>query len=66
VKRNYNPDKSYEGEYLIGASFTGSEVQFISIKAGSMTVSRQTWCWKSQEFYILIGWQPGEDWLPCG
>jgi hypothetical protein len=31
---------------------------------GSMAACRQTWCWKSREFYILIWRQPGEDCLP--
>jgi hypothetical protein len=29
-----------------------SEVQ--SIRAGSMAACKQTWCWRSREFYILI------------
>ena len=33
---------------------TTLEVQFIIIVVGSMAVSRQIQCWKSQEFYILI------------
>jgi len=28
---------------------------------GSMAVSRQTWCWRSLEFYALIFRQPGWD-----
>jgi hypothetical protein len=37
---------------------TLSEVWFIiitvgSMWAGSVTVCRQTWCWRSKEFYIL-------------
>lgn len=33
---------------------TVSEVQSVIIKVGSMAAWRQTWCWKSREFYILI------------
>jgi hypothetical protein len=32
---------------------TVSEVQSIIIMVGKMTLSRQTLCWRSQEFYIL-------------
>jgi hypothetical protein len=43
---------------------TISEVQSIIIMAGSMAVFRQTWCWRSQEFYILIPGQPEGHCLP--
>jgi hypothetical protein len=33
---------------------TGSEVQSIIIKPGTMAASRQAWCRRSQEFYIFI------------
>ena len=39
---------------------TVSEVQSIIITVGNMAVCRQTWCWRSREFYILIHRQPKE------
>jgi hypothetical protein len=32
--------------------------------AESMAACRQIWCWRSQEFYIVIRSQPKEDSLP--
>jgi hypothetical protein len=32
-------------------------------QGGSMAVWRQTWYWRSREFYIFILRQPGGDWL---
>jgi hypothetical protein len=33
---------------------TGSDVQFIIIKAGAWVAFRQAWCNRSWEFYIFI------------
>jgi hypothetical protein len=44
--------------------FTGSEVQFIIITAGSTAASRQVWCWRNREFYIFIQKKPGAVCLP--
>ena len=43
VKRPYDQGNSYKGQHLIGAGFTGSEIRFIIIKAGSRAASRQAW-----------------------
>ena len=42
---------------------TGSEVQPIIIKVGSMAASKEAWCWRSWGFYILL-WGEPEDCLP--
>lgn len=44
----------------LGLSYSW-EVEFIVIMAGSMVAHRQTCCWRSQEFYVLI-WRQWEDW----
>jgi len=63
VKRHHDQGVSYKG-HLIGADLV-LEVQSIIIVVGSMAASRQAWCRRSQEFYILFQRQTGEDWLPC-
>jgi hypothetical protein len=37
---------------------TVSEVQSIIIMTRSMGTSKQAWCWKNQEFFVLIQRQP--------
>jgi hypothetical protein len=39
------------------------QVQSNLIIAGSIAACKQTWCWRNQEFYILILRQPRGDWL---
>jgi hypothetical protein len=46
LNRHREQNNSYNGQHLMGW-LTGSEVQPIIFMAGTMAVSRQTWCWRS-------------------
>ena len=59
VKRHHD---SYK-EHLGGAAVTVSEVESIIVMVGSVASCRQTWCWRSQEFYILNQNQQGDSLL---
>ena len=55
VERRHDQGNFYKVTFIILGLAYSLEVQSIIIMAGSMAVSRQTWCWRrSWEFYILI------------
>jgi hypothetical protein len=56
MQRYHDQSNSYKKKCNWGW-LTVSEIQSIVIMAESMAACRQTWCWRSQEFYILINRQ---------
>jgi hypothetical protein len=53
-KRHHDQGHSYKGKTFHWGWLAVSEVLSILITVGSVAAGRQTWCERSQEFYILI------------
>ena len=60
MKRYHDHGNSYKGHFTVEVGLAYSSRGLIHCH-GSMVASRQTWCWRSQEFYIAICRQQGED-----